>query len=169
MRLNAIIGAGVVAAVVASGIAVTSGSAQAPAGRTLDLVETQIDSADVLADVPPLATAKHDGPSKGDSLLFRKNVFDATGARKLGTLAVRCTFLKVTRTFIGSQAICDGIYSLSDGTITVAVSLTVTKSLVTTFAVTGGTGAYDGARGTGTSTGRSSSSNTSDVVIALLP
>jgi hypothetical protein len=166
-RLSSIVVVALLAGFAAPAIVMTSGSAKADAS-TVTLIEKQINKADVLADVPPFA-GKNGEPSKGDSYLFRKKVYDATGAHRVGSLAVRCTFLKVTKRFIGTLAICDGIYTLRNGTISLALRLKVTHSLVTTFAVTGGTGAYDGARGTGTSTGRSSTSNTSDVVINLLP
>lgn len=165
-RLSSIGVVALLAGIAAPAIVMTSGSAQADA-RTVTLVEKQISKADVLADVPPFA-GKNGQPSNGDSFLFRSRVSDATGA-KVGSLAVRCTFLKVTKKFIGTLVICDGVYSLRDGTISLAVEFEVTHSLVTTFAVTGGTGAYDGARGTGTNTGRSETSNTSDTVINLLP
>ena len=81
-RLPTIIGAGLVAAATASAIAVTSGSAQAPGERTLTFVERETNTF-VLADVPPLAAKP--SPSKGDTLLFKNTVLDATGTTKVGT------------------------------------------------------------------------------------
>jgi allene oxide cyclase len=165
-RLPTIIGAGLVAAATASAIAVTSGSAQAPGERTLTFVERETNTF-VLADVPPLA-GKHGGPSKGDTILFKNTVLDSTGATKLGSFEARCTFLRATKQIDGSRAICDAAYTLGDGMITASVATTFTNKV--TFAVTGGTGAYEGARGSGTNISRPGNNNSlSDTVIHLLP
>ena len=165
-RLPTIIGAGLVAAATASAIAVTSGSAQAPGERTLTFVERNTNTF-VLADVPPLA-GKHGGPSKGDTILFKNIVLDATGATKLGSFEARCTFLRATKNFDGSRAVCDAAYTLGDGMITASTVTTFGNKV--TFAVTGGTGAYEGARGSGTNTSRPGNNNPlSDTVIHLLP
>jgi hypothetical protein len=164
-RLPTIIGAGLVAAATASAIAVTSGSAQAPGERTLTFVERETNTF-VLADVPPLA-GKHGSPSNGDTILFKNTVLDATGATKLGTFEARCTLLHATKRFDGSRAVCDAAYTLGDGMITAETATTFANKV--TFAVTGGTGAYEGARGSGTNISRPGNSNLSDTVIHLLP
>ena len=124
-RLPTIIGAGLVAAATASAIAVTSGSAQAPGERTLTFVERETNTF-VLADVPPLA-GKHFSPSKGDTLLFKNTVLDATGTTKVGIFEARCTFLRATKNFGGSRAVCDGVYTLGDGMITVETATTFAR------------------------------------------
>jgi hypothetical protein len=167
-RLPTIIGAGLVAAATASAIAVTSGTAQAPGDRTLTFVEREVSASDVLADVPPLSTKKRP-VSNGDSFLFESTVLDATGATKVGRFRGQCTFAKVTRKFDGSVALCNAVYLLQDGTITASASLTLGPG-PTVFAVTGGTGAYEGARGSGTSKDRPGNNNPlSDTTIHLLP
>ena len=168
-RLPTIIGAGLVAAATASAIAVTSGSAQAPGERTLTFVERSNDAATVVADVPPFVKNKNEFAGKGDTILFPSTVLDSTGATKVGTFIGRCTLLRVTKRFVGSAGICDGIYNFRDGTITGSVYLTFNNKPIT-FAVTGGTGAYEGARGSGTTTDRPGNNNPlSDTVIHLLP
>ncbi len=165
-RTPTLIGAALVAAATASAIAVTSGSAQAPGERTLTFVERSTNIF-VLADVPPLAR-KNGPPSNGDTILFKNNVLDATGATRLGGFEARCTFLHATKRFTGSRALCDGVYTLGDGTIT--ASAPVTFGALVTFAVTGGTGAYEGARGSGTTKNRAGNNNPlADTVIHLLP
>jgi hypothetical protein len=167
-RLPTIIGAGLVAAATASAIAVTSGTAQAPGERTLTFVERSVPANDVFADVPPLATKKHPNPGRGDTLLFDNTVLDASGATKVGRFRARCSFLKATRRFVGSVAICDAVYVLADGTITAIASPTFGPPIH--FAVTGGTGAYEGARGSGVSTNRPGANKPlSDTTIHLLP
>jgi hypothetical protein len=168
-RLPTIIGAGLVAAATASAIAVTSGTAQAPGERTLTFVERSVPANEAFADVPPLMTKKRPNPSKGDGFLFDDTVLDATGATKVGRFRGRCSFIKVTRKFDGSVALCDAIYVLPDGTITASATFVFNPSPVR-FAVTGGTGAYEGARGSGVSTERPGRNNPlTDTVIHLLP
>lgn len=166
-RLPTIIGAGLVAAATASAIAVTSGTAQAPGERTLTFVERSSDTTRTLADVPPL-TGKFGLVTSGDTLLFRNALLDAPGGTRLGRFEARCGFLHATSTFTGSRAICDGIYTLGGGTITASAAVTFNDKPIT-FAVTGGTGAYEGARGSGTTTARSARSPLSDTTIHLLP
>ena len=168
-RTPTLIGAALVAAATAAAIAVTSGNAQAPGERTVTFVERSNDAGTVVADVPPFMKSKHDAPGKGDTVLFPSTVLDSTGATKLGTFVGRCTLLKATKHFVGSISICDGIYNLGTGTITAAAFLTFNNKPIT-FAVTGGTGAYEGARGSGTTTDRPGNNNPlSDTVIHLLP
>ena len=167
-RLPTIIGAGLGAAATASAIAVTSGTAQAPGERTLTFVERSNDAATVLADVPPFVKNKREFAGKGDTFLSPSTVSDSTGATKVGTFVGRCTLLRATKRVLGSVAICDGIHNLRDGTITVSAYLTFSDKPIT-FAVTGGTGAYEGARGSGVSTDRPGNNPLSDTVIHLLP
>jgi allene oxide cyclase len=166
-RLPTIIGAGLIAAATVSAIAVTSGTAQAPAERTLTFVERSSDTGRALADVPPL-TGKFGLVTSGDTLLFKNALLDASGGTKLGSFEARCGFLHATRTFTGSRAICDGVYTLGDGTITGSAAVTFNNGKPITFAVTGGTGAYEGARGSGTTKARSARSPLSDTTIHLL-
>jgi hypothetical protein len=75
----------------------------------------------------------------------------------VGTFQARCSFLTATKKFVGSVTLCDGIYLLAPGT-------------TVQFAVTGGTGAYEGARGSGTTKNRPGNDNpVSDTTIHLLP
>ncbi len=145
-RIPTLIGAGLVAAATASAIAVGVGSAQAPGDRTLTFVERTVPGADVFADVPPLSKTLASG---GDSYLFRNDVLDATGATKLGSHEARCTYLRATPRGIGSRLICDGVYTLQDGTIVATTAFTFTEHPKIDFVVTGGSGAYEGAQGSG--------------------
>jgi hypothetical protein len=168
-RLPTIIGTGLVAAATASAIAVTSGSAQAPGDRTLTFVERTVPANSAFADVPPLWTKKRPGPSAGDGFLFDDTVLDATGATKVGRLRGRCSFVKVAKKPDESVGLCDTIYVLRDGTITVSATFAFDRA-PHSLAVTGGTGAYEGARGSAVSTDRPGRNNPlSDTTIHLLP
>jgi hypothetical protein len=73
---------------------------------------------------------------------------------------VNCTF--VTR----NQAVCQVRFVTNAGQLSAQVPVTATGH-TNTGAVTGGTGAYDGARGQGTA--KDVSKNTTKVTINLLP
>jgi hypothetical protein len=165
-RITTLIGAGLVAAATASLIAVGvgGGAEPAPVAHTLTFVERTVPGADVVADVPPVG-----GPtSKGDSLMFRNEVLTHTGD-KVGIHEGRCTYLAVTTEVVGSRLICDGIYTLAEGTLSSQTAFTFTENPRISFTVDGGTGAYEGARGSGTLTYRSPHDPHSDTVIRLLP
>jgi hypothetical protein len=100
--------------------------------------------------------------------LFRNDVLDGGGA-KLGIHEGRCSYLRATRGVIGSRPICDGVYTLQDGTITSSDVLTFSKKPTVAFVVTGGSGAYEGARGSGTLTYRAVTNPFADTTIHLLP
>ena len=164
-RIPTLIGASLEAAATASAIAVSGGSAQAPGERTLTFVERTVPRADAFADVPPLSKKS---VSKGDGYLFRNDVLDTSGA-KLGIHEGRCSYLRVTPRFIGSRLLCDGVYTLKDGMFTGTTAFTFTKKPKVDFTVAGGTGAYEGARGSGTLTYRSLTNPLADTTIHLLP
>ena len=163
-RIPTIIGAGVVAAATAAAIAVT-GSAQAPREQTLTFVERTVPGADVYADVPPLTKS---GAGTGDAYLFRNDVLDGGGA-KLVIHEGRCSYLRATRGVIGSRLIYDGVYTLRDGTIASSAVLTYGKKPTVAFVVTGGKGAYEGARGSGTLRTELPPIRLADTTIHLLP
>lgn len=165
-RIPTLIGAGLVAAATASAIAVGVGSAQAPGDRTLTFVERTVPGADVFTDVPPLSKTIL---GKGDGYLFRNDVLDP-GGTKVGIHEARCTVLHATPRGIGNRLICDGAYTLQDGQISAFANFTFTEHPKITFEVTGGTGAYEGARGSATLTYRPGKNNPlADTTIHLLP
>jgi hypothetical protein len=165
-RIPILIGVGLVAAATATAIAVAGGSAQVPGDQTLTLVERWIPAADVYVDVPP---ATKTGSGTGDGYLFRNDVLDADGDTRLGVHEARCSYLKATPRVVGSRLICDGVYSLEGGTIAVTTAFTYTQHPRISFVVTGGSGAYEGARGSGVLTYRAGKSPFADTTIHLLP
>jgi hypothetical protein len=137
-------------AVAATVVLTTAGSAQAPGERTFKLVEKG--GASKFVDNPPKATRRR-GPSAGDSFLFSANLYDAGGA-KVGYVAVQCTIMPGPA---HAQPNCVGTAKLKDGTITVAGLSGVSNTTI--VSITGGTGAYEGARGSVTSVARSNANN----------
>ena len=154
------------AAVLAVGvsIAVTSiGGAQTPTGeRTLKFVEKGGSASFV--DNPPRATKRHPhAESAGDEFLFDSGLYDASNKRA-GAVYGDCH--KAT----GKNAlfVCTGEGKLADGTISFS-GLINESSMKQTLSVIGGTGAYEGVRGSISSVDRSKADNSpSDDTIHLL-
>ncbi len=136
-----------VAAIAATAVIATTGSAQGPATTSLHLV------AKSQSTVGFLPTHR---PRPGDRLGFGDKVTgDDTGYDR-----------EVCTIFGRNQAICTVILNLSKGTLNVE-GLVPQHANKTPFAVTGGTGAYNGARGTLVATDVNSS--TTNVQVTLLP
>lgn len=150
-----------------AGIAViaSSGSAQAGA-RTFTLTAREKGGAFAVVDNPPRSRVKGERAriSPGDLFVFNQPLFDS--ARKaVGRLHVSCTATRGGADIERATFACAGGYGLAGGSIEVA---TVTKLAGTTkIAVTGGTGKYEGARGSATSV--ESGKGTSAETVKLLP
>jgi hypothetical protein len=136
-----------VAAIATTAVIATAGSAQAPAPTSLNFVnKTQ----------KTVGFGPNHKPRQGDRFGFGDKVTgDDTG------------FDRGVCTFIGkNQALCTVVVEVSKGTLT-AQGLAPQHPKNTPFAITGGTGAYDGARGTALVT--EVNSNTTDVRVTLRP
>jgi hypothetical protein len=133
-------------------------SSLAQGARTLHFVERQ--GPDHFIDNPPR------GPmSTGDEALVTKRWFDSHGNR-VGTLHLVCTQLTV---FSNANVFCSGIAQLKDGTLTVAEGFHFHDELHVA-AITGGTGAYAGARGwLEGKTAPGGDENVNDDIVHLLP
>jgi hypothetical protein len=160
-RLSALTIAGVVA-VSAGGVAAVSGGAQEPTGKTIKLVSKGGDFKFV--DVPPKARSEEDARA-GDQFALAVPLYSGANKR-VGTLDARCTFTKGGK---NGRGLCDGIYTLADGQIHVTARLSNDDD--TSGSVSGGTGAYAGARGTFKSVDRpgEKGGDPSDETITLLP
>jgi hypothetical protein len=139
-----------VAALLATAAAITTtalvltagGQAQQPAGQTLVLHNSAMKIAQV--DVPPLVRSKRSPETPGDEVIANSKVGGAaTGNRYLVCLAAKQG--KSVETALYS---CQVTYNLANGTITAAGVAHISPSPPITVPVTGGTGAYAGARGT---------------------
>ena len=147
-RIPTLIGAGLVAAATASAIAVGVGGAQAPAERTLAFVERTVPAADVFADVPPVSEKTL--ASAGDGYLFRPRPRCRQAPRSSASTRPAAAYLRATPRGMGSRLISDGVYKLRDGTIAGSDRRSPSRGTRrSTFVVTGGSGAYEGARGSG--------------------
>jgi hypothetical protein len=150
------------AALLAAGVFAASGAGQAPGERTFTL--TVREGSEGFVDNPPRGSRQRPRISAGDEVVLRQRAFDAANAR-VGSLNVHC--IAVTG---GTEAQatfhCDGNYVLRDGTIAVSAAFRGSQSNVR-IAVTGGTGAYEGARGSVDS--RETTGNATRDTVHLLP
>ena len=141
--------------------------AQTPAGRTLTLFQNTAAESNTLVDNAPKSPAKspdnsHFRLSPGDALIARTPVLDHRGGRRIGTLYANVVVVA------GSQfenATLQGqlILKLGHDNIVLAGLAGAANS---PFAVIGGTGAYEGARGSATET---ELNNGARLTLRLLP
>lgn len=145
------------AAVAALGVAVvvpSVGQSQAP--RTITL-ESHTQSVRVV-DLPPRGKS-----SAGDLVMAISRLQNADGTRA-GREYLTCNLTGRARTFESARYSCTGTHKLRDGTITFAGTIRLAAHRVT-VAVTGGTGAYDGASGNLVNTSTSDDSSTEVITL----
>ena len=98
-------------------------------------------------------------------VLVSVSTLRAEGGRRVGTSHLSCVITRPARTFGRSVYQCTGTDKLRDGSLSFSLIARLGVDRVITVAVTGGTGAYEGARGqvVNTATGE----NTSTQVITI--
>lgn len=134
-------------AIVSTVALASSGAAQQPDGRTLKLIEQ--DESSAFADTGA-RSRKQRNPrfSGGDLHVFTSRVFNEANVR-IGRLYAHCVAVRGGRDFTRALFHCSGTFALKDGTIVVNAAFRGNQDDEDVpLAVTGGTGAYNGARGT---------------------
>ena len=117
---------------VAGGSAAAGTSVGAPVGRTMRLVQRAPEMAFLDLGAP--------GPSPGDVLVFRSELFDATNTQQVGDLNITCTQA------ISAENICRGIFTITGrGQLSVDALPTLPESTV--GIVNGGNGEFERTRG----------------------
>jgi hypothetical protein len=126
---------------VAAGAALAStGAAQSPGPPTGGKQLVLRQSSFKFLDHPP--RRRGDGPpSPGDASILRYRVFDAAGDERLGRMSAICVTTKRPTDPRDQDLQCTSMLTLRDGAI-------MLEGPGNPLAVTGGTGAYAGARGT---------------------
>jgi hypothetical protein len=142
--------AALAAAAVAAAVATTS-SAQTTEGRTLTMFQDVAHESNTLVDNAPRSPAKSPEsrrfrPSAGDELVARTTVLDRRGGKRTGTLYAHAAVVSGTR-FDNALLQAQAVLVLGDGSIVFTGLAGVSER---PFAVVGGTGAYEGARGSAT-------------------
>jgi hypothetical protein len=136
-----------VAAIATAAVIATAGSAQGPGPTSLHLVDHSQKS---------IGFGPNRTPRQGDRFGFGATITgDDTG------------FDRGICTMIGKQALCVVQVQLSKGSLTAQGFVPLGRANKVPFSVTGGTGAYDGARGTALATDINSTST--DIQVTLLP
>lgn len=123
-----------------------TGGAQQPGERTLKVIEKEDTVA--FADVAPRSPNRKDPSiSAGDLNVFTSTLSDESG-RRLGRLDGACIAVRGGKTFQKARFQCTGTFTLHDGLIEVGVGFGASQSDDSvSLVITGGTGAYEGARG----------------------
>jgi hypothetical protein len=127
-----------------------NGSAQQTGERTFTLITRDSESNSGLVDTPPRSPRFREGLSAGDVFVEHRPARNRAG-RRVGSLDISCTATQGGPNFTHSRYICIGTASLKRGMITVEDAFDG-RERVNTIAVTGGSGVYEGATGSVTST-----------------
>ncbi len=160
-RVAVLISAAVVATVVA-GIVTSSGGAQEPGERTFKIIEGSGGTFGFVDNAPKVRTPRRPRLSAGDAFVFTTPLFTEAN-RRTGTLHVNCVVTRGgTERRAASQ--CNGTFALRDGTLAASALLEGDDAVIS---VVGGTGAYEGARGS--ITDRDLPRNRTEDTIHLLP
>ncbi|MBA3327867.1 MAG: hypothetical protein H0T43_06155 [Solirubrobacterales bacterium] len=164
MRRISIIAGSVVAALATGGVLAVSGGAQDPDGQKLQLVTKNFRFKAI--DVPPRRPGREPSGS-GDNFVISAVVTNRAGARR-GSFDAKCT---VTRGGRNGRSLCEGVYALTEGQIFLKTRFVNSNDGDISGAITGGTRAYAGARGTLTSVDRrgEAGGDPSDDTLTLLP
>ena len=134
----------------ALGVAGTGG-AQTPGARTLSFFETVSGSRFAIVDNAPKSPAPNPGSrrfrfSMGDKLEFANPLLDRQGGNRVGVLYGEGTVVS-GRTFANVVLLAHVTFALSDGSQIAGLG-TFSPGKTARVALIGGTGAYEGARGT---------------------
>jgi allene oxide cyclase len=152
------------AAVTIALVLAANGSGQVSGARTIKLFEAPKGGTFGFVDNAPKTSRKDPHASIGDILAFRNPIFDGSRKHRLGVSSAQCIATRAGR-IASATYTCSGTFAVNDGTIAVA-ALQRGEPTTQQLAVTGGTGAYNGARGT--IVARMLKSGTEDT-ITLLP
>jgi Allene oxide cyclase len=130
----------------ATALLVSAGGAQEPGERTFKVIE-KVGSV-ALIDLPPKAhNRRNPRISPGDLDVFTTKLFDESG-RRVGRTDAHCIAVRAGRSFDQARFHCNGTATFRDGTIAVSVAFGDGQTEEDApLAISGGTGAYEGARG----------------------
>ena len=142
MRRVVTLATATVAATVIAGILTTGGAAQVPGERTFKIIEGSGGTFKFIDNAPKARNPRNPRLSVGDAFVFSSPLFNEANDR-IGRLHVYCGVTRGGK-FARASSQCNGTYALRDGSLAVSAVL---RGGEATIAVVGGTGAYEGARG----------------------
>lgn len=142
--------AAVLAAVAVTIVLAASGGAQTPGGRTLTFLDDTNHGTQNFVDIAPKSPVRNPQSRRfrlsiGDILYVHSPILDRAGGRRIGTAYSQFTVVK-GNTFANAVFRGHGAFRLRDGQIA-ADGILRPANTTNTVAVLGGTGAYEGARG----------------------
>jgi hypothetical protein len=162
MKRPAVILSAALAATVIAGILTTSGAAQVPGERTFKIIEGSGGTFKFIDNAPKARNPRNPRLSVGDAYVFSSPLFNEANNR-IGKLHVYCVVSRGGK-FARATSQCNGTYALRDGTL---AANAVVRGGKATIAVVGGTGAYEGARGS--ITDRNLPRGRTEATVHLLP
>ena len=150
MKRLSLVMAAVAAAITAGVVLAPAGGAQMPGGRTLTFLDDTNHGTQTFVDSAPKSPVRNPQSgrfrlSTGDTLYVRSPILDDEGGKRIGTAYSQFTVLK-GHSFANAVFRGHGTFRLHDGQI-VADGVFKIANATNTVAVLGGTGAYEGARG----------------------
>lgn len=104
--------------------------------------------------------------SMGDEFVVRSGLTNEAG-RRVGTLHAHCHATRGGRNFAGAFFHCTGTFVLRDGLLSLDTAFSGDETGTARVSITGGTGAYEGARGSITS--KELPRNRTEDTVHLLP
>ena len=149
-RRLSMLAAAALAAVALTVVLAATGGAQTPGGPTLTFLDDTSHGTQVFVDSAPKSPARNpQSPrfrlSAGDTLYVHSPILDHAGGARIGTAYSEFTVVS-GNSFANAVFRGHGAFKLRDGQI-VADGVVRPASATNTVAVVGGTGAYQGARG----------------------
>ena len=154
------------AALAIGAFVLTSGTGAAPPNVphaiTLTFTERESEGAFHFIDVRPLTRLTREGPrrvSGGDGFAVSTPLHDASGARA-GKLYVICQAATAARRFSRVRFVCQGEVRLKNGRLSITALFRDVGEGAVTGEVVGGSGAYEGANGSFTSSGEETAVDT---------
>ncbi|MGH2716205.1 MAG: hypothetical protein ACRDM7_20445 [Thermoleophilaceae bacterium] len=149
MKRFALLTTPLAAAVSLVAVLVASAGADHPGSQTLTFVERNNQGTFRFVDNPPKFRGRGEpSVSAGDMFLGSSPLYNAANTQRAGRLFFKCTAVVGNRRFERSSFLCEAIAKLRNGELALDVLF---KGSDPSGAVTGGTGAYEGASGSFTS------------------
>lgn len=162
MQRLAILAIAAVAATLVAAVLTTSGGAQVPGERTITVIEGSGGTFGFVDNPPKARNRRNPRTSPGDAFAFSTPLFNESN-RRIGAVHAQCIVTRGgTQRRTASQ--CTGTFVLPDGTLAASALVAGDDDVI---AVVGGTGAYEGARGS--ITDRDLPRNRTEDTIHLLP
>jgi hypothetical protein len=147
MRRSALIPVTMLTGIALVTVLVGTGSADHPGSQTRTFVERNNQGAFRFVDLPP----KHQGGgeptvSAGDVVVGSNRLYNAANERRVGKFFFECRAIVGKKRFELAPFRCDGTFELSRGQLHLEALVRFSQDTVT-GAITGGTGAFEGASG----------------------